>query len=41
MRFKRSAFGDDVLTLTWRDLFLLLLGRKLKYSALVVKAMPW
>lgn len=40
MRFKRSAFGDDELTLTWLDLLLLLLGRKLKYSALVVKARP-
>lgn len=37
MKLKLSAFGNDELTLTWRDILLLVLGRTLKYSALIVK----
>lgn len=36
MKLKNSAYGDDVLTLTWRDLVALVLRRELRISALRV-----
>lgn len=37
MKLTRSAFESDVLTLTWRDLFILALGRQIVAAAMIVK----
>jgi hypothetical protein len=37
VKLKTSAFHSDQLTLTWRDLFALAMGRVLKQGALIVK----
>lgn len=36
MKLITSAFGDDLLTLTWRDVLALIIGRTLKVGALLV-----
>lgn len=36
MKLTTSAFGDDHLTLTWRDVLALIIGRTLKVGAMVV-----
>lgn len=36
MRIDRQPFCSDVLHLTWRDLWLLLMGRRLVASGLIV-----
>lgn len=36
-KLKTSAFGDDVLTLTLLDVLKLLVGKKLKVSALKIR----
>jgi len=36
MKLTTSAFGDDCLTLTWRDVLALIIGRTLTVGALVV-----
>lgn len=38
MKLTTSAFGNDLLTLTWRDVLALIIGRTLKVGALVVCA---
>ena len=37
MKLTTSAFGDDHLTLTWRDVLALIIGRTLKAGVLVVR----